>query len=371
MRTQSDRQLVTGIIVNDYPNIRKGLLKQVRAMLHDWQINGLDRAQEKYSLLYDLDNRESGENENVDFKSVVRGKLEHLRYVRNYRIELLNKRDKEECIRKRVVYKKNELQTIHKDQFYKYYHQFELISIRDSGMPTILGEGKTDWMHFRRAFCELKSQKKYSELELNIFKNKEYGLGGYGNLKKFYESANDIGIKFYYPVICIFDADIEDINNIHKCASSGYLDHGNSVYSFVLPKPNFRNEKKFSIELYYKDDDLLKEDSNKRRLYLNSEFDKETGIHTKDKNIIYGVRARDGKKNDNWKSVLKSDLKVIDNSVCIERDGKFKNIAISKKDFAQKILKKTKPFDKVDFSSFIGMFDIIEKICLNHDYSTK
>ncbi len=107
-------------------------------MLHDWQVNGLINAQDKYHSKFDLNNRKNPGTNNVDFKAVVRGKLEHLRYVRNFRIDTLNKMDKEECIRKRRKYVKNDLQTIHKDQYYKYYMQYEFLYIRDCELPTII-----------------------------------------------------------------------------------------------------------------------------------------------------------------------------------------------------------------------------------------
>lgn len=363
MRTRSDRQLVTGIVVNDYPNIRIRLLKQLRAMLHDWRVNGLVDAQNKYKLKYDIANREHPSDAKIDFISVVRGKLEHLRYVRNYRIELLNKLDKEECIRTRKMYKKNECQTIHKDQFYKYFIEFEHLVIRDCGRPTILGEGKTDWMHFRRAFSELKNQGKYQNLELNIFKHKEYAKGGHSSLMEFCRNSTKLKVKFNFPVICIFDCDIQSINEKHTNASNNYVYHGNNVYSIILPQSHFRDIKEFSIEQYYSDADLLKQNHHNRRIYLSTEFEENTGRYRQDNNIFYGKNARNGEEIQGWSETLKN-YKIIDYGVCIDENGRLKNIALSKQDFANSILKKIKPFHDIDFSSFVKLFDLIEKICL-------
>lgn len=365
MRTRTDRQLVTGLVVNDYPNIRQRILKQVRAMLHDWNVNGYDNAKARYLSGFDLANREAPKDTDVDFSSVVRGKLEHLRYIRSNRIDLLNKIDVQESIRTRKIYKKNELQTIHKDQYYKYFQRFEYLMMRDSGLPTILGEGESDWMHLRRAFSYFKSLGEYQNLQLNIYKHKQYALGGCNNLKNICNNANNIYVKFANPVICIFDCDIEEINKQHQNITNGYKYYGNSIYSILLPKPAHRNEK-FAIEQLYLNSDIQKENAYGRRLFLSTEFDEKTGIHKADNSIIYGRRARDGKEIDGWRSRIKGEEKIIDSAVCVNRGGTLKNIALSKKDYASSILRKISPFDTVDFSSFKAVFDLIERIQIDH-----
>lgn len=275
MRTRSDRQLVTGIVVNDYPNIRQCMLKQIRAMLHDWKVNGYATAQAKYHAQFDLANREPPKDLGIDFLGVVRGKLEHIRYIRTYRIYLLNRVDKQESIRTRKHYSKNSLQTIHKDQYYKYFQRFEQLSIRDCGLPTILGEGETDWMHLRRAFNHFKKRGLFSGIELNIHKHKKYALGGFENLKFFCKNAQNLYVDFQLPVICIYDCDIDEINNIHKGLPDGYKSYGNNIYSIVLPKPSHKTINKFAIEQLYLDADMVKANASRRRLFLNTEFDEQ------------------------------------------------------------------------------------------------
>ena len=45
------RQEVTGLTVNDKVNVSHKYIKQIRAMLHDWQVNGEERALQKHILL--------------------------------------------------------------------------------------------------------------------------------------------------------------------------------------------------------------------------------------------------------------------------------------------------------------------------------
>jgi RNA-directed DNA polymerase len=362
MRTRSDRQLVTGIVVNDYPNIRRKSIKQVRSMLHDWKVSGLTEAQEKYKNNFDLANREPPKDGNIYFPNVVRGKLEYIRHVRGYRIDLLNKIDEEECIRNRLIYKKKDLQTIPRDQYYKYFQRLEQLLFRDCGVPTILGEGETDWMHLRKAFSHFKAIGKFAELELNIHKHKGYSTGGVTHLNDICANAESLYVKFQMPVICVYDCDIPDITLRHNSSKDGYIYHGNNVYSIVLTKPSHRTVSSFAIEQLYLDKDLLKTNKHKRRIFLSTEFEPD-GKLKKDATVIYGKKARDGKEITGWKKTITGVEKIIDNGVCTDRGGKLTNLALSKKDFAIMIMKNEPPFNRMDFSGFKGVFDLIQKIC--------
>ncbi|WP_338666601.1 reverse transcriptase domain-containing protein [Pseudodesulfovibrio methanolicus] len=359
MRTRSDRQLVTGIVVNDYPNIRRKSLKQVRAMLHDWKVNGLDNAQEKYINNFDLGNR-SDPTKEISFPNIVRGKLEHIRHVRSHRIDLLNTLDEQECIRNRIHYNRKDLQSISKDQYYKYLQRYKMLLFRDCGLPTILGEGETDWMHLRKAFSFFKEKGDYSTLDLNIHKHKRYTNGGFDHLNYLCNNANALYVEFQNPIICVYDCDIKSINEKHK--GKDYIDWGNNVFSIILPKPAHRTTETFAIEQLYQDADLLKEDKFGRRLFLSTEFHKK-GQHKIIPDLTYGMRARDGKKVPGWDKTLKGDEKIIDDAVCTATGGVLTNKALSKRDFAIKIMRGEKPFNKMDYSGFKDTFDRIQTIC--------
>jgi len=363
MRTQGDRQIVTGIVVNQYPNIHQKSLKQVRAMLHDWNVNGIEKAQRRYQLRFDLANREKPKDATINFCNVVRGKIEYIRQIKTYRINLLNEIEKKECVRKRILYTKKDLQTIHKDQHYKYFQRFEQLIFRDCGIPIILGEGETDWMHLRMALAHFKKNKDCTYPDLYIHKHKPYALGGFNYLNNFCDNAERLYVRFLQPVICIYDCDIPAINNKHQTEENKFLSHGNNVYSIVLQQPKHRKTNLFSIEQLYTNTDLLKKDAQGRRIFLSTEFDHMTGKYKQDELITYGRKAKNNEEIKNWKKTLSGDEKIIDNAVCIEKEGKLNNIALSKKDFALHIIKKDKPFDKIDFSEFKNTFNLIEFIC--------
>ncbi|HNM36914.1 MAG TPA: reverse transcriptase domain-containing protein, partial [Anaerolineales bacterium] len=50
--TKNDRQEVTGLTVNKFPNVRRNYVRQIRAMLYAWEEFGLERAQKEYQEKY-------------------------------------------------------------------------------------------------------------------------------------------------------------------------------------------------------------------------------------------------------------------------------------------------------------------------------
>ena len=53
MRTPDRRQEVTGLTVNEFPNVDRKFIRQIRAMLHAWEIYGYDSAQNEWRRRYD------------------------------------------------------------------------------------------------------------------------------------------------------------------------------------------------------------------------------------------------------------------------------------------------------------------------------
>lgn len=74
-------QEVTGLTVNERPNVSKRFVRQIRAMLHAWEKFGLEDAEQAYHKNYDKPSR-NPDRERPSFTRVVRGKLEFLRMVK-------------------------------------------------------------------------------------------------------------------------------------------------------------------------------------------------------------------------------------------------------------------------------------------------
>jgi len=81
LQGRNKRQQVTGLTVNEFPNVTRKYASQLRAMLYAWRTFGLDRAQQEFLKKYDQKRR----NPNLpppSFMRVVKGKLDFLRMVR-------------------------------------------------------------------------------------------------------------------------------------------------------------------------------------------------------------------------------------------------------------------------------------------------
>ncbi|WP_051677211.1 reverse transcriptase domain-containing protein [Maridesulfovibrio frigidus] len=149
LRTQADRQIVTGLIVNDFPNIRKRSINQVRAMLHDWKLNGMEAAYEKFINYHDTRNSENKEDSTELFSMVVRGKLEWIRSVKDKRFNIQEIQNKAKSKQNRLSYSSRLLE---KQSYKKYFNRYKHLRINESDMLTVLGEGQTDWRHFKNAY---------------------------------------------------------------------------------------------------------------------------------------------------------------------------------------------------------------------------
>lgn len=76
-----NHQDVTGITVNDFPNVTRRRVRQVRAMLHAWRKFGLDAAQRAFDESWDKKDRNPNKS-SPKFAAVVRGKIDFIGAVR-------------------------------------------------------------------------------------------------------------------------------------------------------------------------------------------------------------------------------------------------------------------------------------------------
>lgn len=214
----------------------------------------------------------------------------------------------------------------------------------------IITEGKTDWKHLKKAKEKLNIQDDY----------------------EFYESTDDMGdivavnmlkeqakINNSNKRIFIFDNDNEKIIKEVTNENSNYKNWGNNVFSFVIPKPNIReNEEKISIEHYYPDEILKKEvileDGISRRIYCGNDFQK-TGVNVQ-------LNKRCNKKDACGEGKIRvlsgaEQEKVFDLD---NDDNNSTNYALTKDDFFEKIINNDN--NNIDMLKFNLIFDIIKEI---------
>jgi len=74
LQTKKHRQEVTGLTINQIPNVTRKYVRQIRAMLHAWKKFGLEEAEKEFWEKYDRKHRAEF-NENPSFKKVVNSTL--------------------------------------------------------------------------------------------------------------------------------------------------------------------------------------------------------------------------------------------------------------------------------------------------------
>ena len=76
---ESERQNVTGVIVNQKLNVRRTYIRRIRAMLYYWKLHGLDEAQNKFISTYKPRNRNK---QKQSFYKTLLGMISFVGYVR-------------------------------------------------------------------------------------------------------------------------------------------------------------------------------------------------------------------------------------------------------------------------------------------------
>lgn len=84
------RQEVTGLIVNEKVNVTKKYIREIRAMLHNWDTLGYEKASQVFKQFYKAE-KSHVKKENPSFRNVLWGKLQFLKMVRGYEDELTKK----------------------------------------------------------------------------------------------------------------------------------------------------------------------------------------------------------------------------------------------------------------------------------------
>lgn len=199
-------------------------------------------------------------------------------------------------------------------------------------------------MHLKAAFTSLRAAGQYRTLHFDLWEYED-DMGD-GELLKICEGASRFPQS--RPLICIFDRDNPKIIRQIEVADSPFKHWGFHVYSFALPVPDHRQgeQSAVSIELYYTDGEIKRQNTQGRRLFMSTEFN-EFGWHLHSDLTSFENKARG------------ETVAVIDRNV-FSRDGV--NQALSKNSFAHNVLNRVDNFNDFDFSQFSKVFDTIAAI---------
>ena len=254
----------------------------------------------------------------------------------------------------------------------RYQKEIKAVIDEKNVRPLIITEGATDWKHLKAAYSKLLDDPRCSEWLSTLdfdFLEYEPKNSTSQNCYKLEMSGSQLQtmceqyslMQQPRKMIFIADSDVEKVQKALSEKDVAYKSWGNSVYSIVLPLPLHRPNAKISeicIEHYYTDDQIKMEleiDGVKRRLFMGCEFDSD-GVSL-DATMFCNERNSCGE----------GKLRIIDGHEKSPRvyriDDKNKtNIALSKMKFAASVLDGQAPFDQMDFSNFIPLFEIIRDI---------
>jgi RNA-directed DNA polymerase len=329
LQTQGNRQEVTGLVANVRPNVKRELVRQVRAMLHAWQRYGLEAAQLEFEARYYEGHRLACKGV-PDFRDVVWGRIEFVGMVRGKDDPLYLRLSEQLCqLDPRLRPKKR------------------LPAPATRKQVKVWTEGKTDAKHLQAALRWWQPKGKFSELEL-CFESKER-QGGDSYLLKVLEGLSAAGTTQSMPQVFMFDRDNRAMVDKVKGEDGPYKKWGPMLYSFVIPVPSHRADMPdISIEFYYSNGEIMTISENNRRLYLSSEFSPRTTRHGENRSLICT-----DPKIKNTRAV------IIDGQVFDQNEV---NVALTKDEFATLILEGRGEFGNFDFGEFGRIFQIFRDI---------
>ncbi len=324
------QQVVTGLVTNRFPNVSREYVRQIRAMLHAWEKFGHEAAEKEYYEKYAHKYRHSSKPR-PPFRQVVRGKIQFLGMVRG---------------------KTNEIYIRYWNQLIKLAPEFgsplSLPGKLPAGSVRVFTEGKTDSKHLQAALAALQRNGQFVKLGIH-FDEREDATGDKALLQRCKSLANAAFLPI--PHVHIFDRDTAAVvREVEPEGGGKFRDWGNNVYSFAIPTPEHRKRTPdVCIELYYSDGEIKRKDHKGRRLFLSSEFNKQSLKHLEDKTL-----------NCTDRNIFREPQpKIVDIYVFDAADSP---VALSKNDFADYVVKREPGFDDFDFTSFRQIFQIIEEI---------
>lgn len=235
----------------------------------------------------------------------------------------------------------------------------ELTEIKSkNGKVLIYTEGETDVILMEKALSKLG----ITDLELEfITASTKDGKHSDSVLKTLLENLQANGEVQNSIVIGIFDRDAKDPikfkceDGVDKVVNNErFLKLGANLYAFAVPVPHNRPEiNQISIEHYFTDDEIMRENEKGQRLFFGNEFNA-TGNH---------IDASKQYHYHNIKNLL-GTIKIIEHETnnCVTDLQGNGDYSLSKKHFAEAIRDDRPNFNDFDFSEFNKIFDIVREI---------
>lgn len=317
-RTQ--RQRVTGLVVNDKLNVGRVYVRSLRNLLYIWRKHGEEAARDALARVEGPLNWPPGKPAPT-FTSIVRGRVQYVGSVKGwgdptYRRLARALRDLDPGFRPRTLRKLHSPQRVR-----------------------LFTEGPSDVEHLHAAKKYFDRIGDFDLLELEIPEDAAAG----GDAPLLTRCKALAVTKQPTPCVCVFDRDNDTVLR-DAVGPTGSRDWGNEVAAVALVHPEWRDSAKpLSVEMLYDDETLRRRDSSGRRLYLASEFDRRSGHHETELVTT---------PNPSAKTLVREDVHEV---------GTRQSVGLSKLAFAQAIASGTPPFEHVSFEGFRPTFAAIEE----------
>lgn len=331
----SQRQRVTGLVVNRQLNVPRDYVRGLRNLLHIWRCYGQTAAEDAFWKLTPHANRPPGKAPSP-FPEIVRGRVQYVGSVKGW---------------------DDPVYTALAASLGALYPAFVHLATPTDSPPAagtavadstpkqpqvvrlyVCTEGATDVTHLRAALAYFQADQQFADLILDF--DAHSGFGGDTKLEAHLKQLQIQGPGA--ATVCLFDRDNDGLIRRQGLTKVDYGDRGNGLVAAALVAPNFRDAP-FCIEMLYTDEDLAIKDEHGRRVYLLSEFDTQTRQHkTEQCNMV-------GQKRD---TLVREDVYEF---------GTKNSLALTKVDFAAAIERRDPRYAEVTFDGFRPTLEMLRE----------
>lgn len=327
-RSRFQRQEITGIVANEIINVSRIYVRRIRAMLHSWEVYGLQQAANEHFSRY---RKKRVDYPDASFKKRIAGMIGYVGMVKgvdsSVYVSLFEKfRSLDEEVK------------------------LKLPEYRGAADLVVYCEGPTDSMHLKAALSHFREKGLYGDLKVDFHMYRDDIPVGHGELYKIL-CGRHLVKKDDVVEVYLFDNDQKQY--VQKLNGLPYINVGHpKIFMALLPKPSHRSFYEVCIEHFYRDEDIMRKDARGRRIYFVKEFNKDTGSH-----LTEDVRST------KLQPLKQPDYTLIVDGILNSKD---QSVALSKKDFAKAIVNKKNTHADVDFEAFRAIFDMLSNILDSH-----
>ncbi|HEY5815090.1 MAG TPA: reverse transcriptase domain-containing protein [Solirubrobacterales bacterium] len=252
-RTQ--RQRVTGLVVNSKVNVSRDYVRDLRNLLFIWRAHGEDAAIAAWQKHGGGRNRPPGKP-TAPFNQIVRGRVQHVGAIKGLTSS---------------VYVKLAASLREVDPTFKPRSPLPVVDLAQAQAVKLFTEGESDLPHMLAA-----QRYFHAKGEFTGFRLEDTDKSAKRGDLKLLEHCRGLSLtRQAAPSLCLFDRDNEAV--LRDAVGEGdWKDWGNGVVAVALVG---RGAGRLCIEMLHDESTREIQDEDGRRMFLTSEFDERTGHH--------------------------------------------------------------------------------------------